>query len=69
MTGTLASSTHAQAAFDQCARRKVIFRNCNIVFLNCKSAETKEICKNASPKAYNLTNLFMVYIHWVLYNF
>ena len=53
--GALASSAHAQAALDQLTRRKGIFSNCNICFLNCKSAETKENCNNVTPKAYTLT--------------
>ena len=50
--GALASSTHVQAAIDQWGLRNGIFINCS---LNCKSIESKENCKNATSKAYKLT--------------
>ena len=56
--GALASWTHMQTALDQWARRKGTVPYLVIVingFLICKSAETKQNSKNATPKAYNLT--------------
>ena len=60
--GALATSTHAQGALDQLARRKGIFSNCNILFLIVKAQKQKKIVKLNLLKPTTLQCFITVYL-------